>query len=83
MDCSTSLIDTPEFETEPAGLARIYGQMAFAKASLGDRRAAVDLAKKTLKLNPKEGRAALALAVAAGVPSSTVVSQLQKRGNSI
>lgn len=73
----------PEFETEPAGLARIYGQMAFAKASLGDRRAAVDLAKKTLKLNPKEGRAALALAVAAGVPSSTVVSQLQKRGNSI
>jgi glycosyltransferase involved in cell wall biosynthesis len=73
----------PEFETERAGLARIYGQMAFAKASLGDRRAAADLAKKTLKLNPKEARAALALAVAAGVPSSTVVSQLQKRGNSI
>lgn len=73
----------PEFETEPAGLARIYGQMAFAKASLGDRRAAAALAKKTLRLNPKEGRAALALAVAAGVPSSTVVSQLQKRGNSV
>jgi len=73
----------PEFETEPSGLARIYGQMAFAKASLGDRRGAADLAKKTLKLNPKEGRAALALAVAAGVPSSTVVSKLQKRGNSI
>lgn len=73
----------PEFETEPVGLARITGQMAFAKASLGDRRGAFDLAKKTLKLNPKEGRAALALAVAAGVPSSTVVSQLQKRGNSV
>lgn len=73
----------PEFETEPIGLARITGQMAYAKASLGDRKGAVRLAKKTLKLNPKEGRAALALAVAAGVPSATVVSQLQKRGNSI
>lgn len=73
----------PEFETEPVGLARIYGQMAFAKASLGDRRGAVELAKKTLKLNPKEGRAGLALSVAAGVPSATVVSQLQKRGMSV
>jgi len=73
----------PEFETEPIGLARIKGQMAFAKASLGDRKATMSLAKETLRLNPKEGRAALALAVAAGVPSATVVSQLQKRGNSI
>jgi len=73
----------PEFETEPVGLARIYGQMAFAKASLGDRKGAADLVKKTLKLNPKERRAALALAVAAGVPSATIVSQLQKRGSSI
>ncbi len=73
----------PEFETEPVGLARITGQMAYAKASLGDRKGALELAKKTLKLNPKEGRAALAMAVAAGVPSATVVSQLQKRGNSI
>ncbi|NNC81688.1 MAG: glycosyltransferase family 2 protein [Acidimicrobiales bacterium] len=73
----------PEFETEPVGLARIKGQMAFAKASLGDRKAAFSLAKETLKLNPKEARAGLALAVAAGVPSATVVSQLQKRGNSV
>jgi len=73
----------PEFETEPVGLARITGQMAFAKASLGDRKGAAELVKKTLKLNPKERRAALALAVAAGVPSATIVSQLQKRGSSI
>lgn len=73
----------PEFETEPVGLARITGQMAFAKASLGDRKGAAELAKKTLKLNPKEGRAGLALAVAAGVPSATIVSQLQKRGSSV
>ena len=73
----------PEFETEPIGMSRILGQMAYAKASLGDRRGALALAKKTLKLNPKEGRAALAMAVAAGVPSATVVSQLQKRGKSV
>ncbi len=73
----------PEFETEPVGLARILGQMAYAKASLGDRMGALNMAKKTLSLNPKEGRAALAMAVAVGVPSSFVVSQLQKRGNSV
>ncbi|MFT7474053.1 MAG: glycosyltransferase involved in cell wall biosynthesis [Verrucomicrobiales bacterium] len=73
----------PEFETEPIGLARITGQMAFAKASLGDRRGALALAKKTLKLNPKEGRALLAMSVAAGVPSAMVVSNLQKRGKSV
>lgn len=73
----------PEFDSVPVGLARIYGQMAFAKASLGDRKGAIELAKKTLKLNPKEGRAGLALSVAAGVPSATVVSQLQKRGMSV
>ncbi len=73
----------PEFETEPVGLARITGQMAFAKASLGDRVGALKLAKKTLQLNPKEGRAGLAVLVAAGVPSATVVSELQKRGRSV
>ena len=73
----------PEFDTEPAGLARILGQMAFAKASLGDRKGALELAKKALKLNPKEARVPLALGVAAGVPSTFVVSQLQKRGTLI
>lgn len=34
----------PEFQTEPVGHARILGQMAFAKASLGDRTGAVKLA---------------------------------------
>lgn len=73
----------PEFEGEPKGLARITGQMAFATASLGDRFGAAKLAFRTLRLNPREGRAGLALAVAAGVPSATVVSLLQKRGSSI
>ena len=73
----------PEFSTEPVGLARIKGQMAYAKASLGDRKGALKMAAETLKLNKTEGRAALAMLVAAGVPSPKVVSLLQKRGNSI
>lgn len=73
----------PEFSNEPVGLARIKGQMAYAKASLGDRKGALKLAAETLKLNKTEGRAVLAMLVAAGVPSSKVVSLLQKRGNSI
>lgn len=73
----------PEFEGERKGMARIIGQMAFAKASLGDRLGAAKLAARTFKLNPREGRAGLALAVALGVPSSTVVSLLQRRGSSI
>jgi len=73
----------PEFSGEPVGLARIKGQMAYAKASLGDRKGALKLAAETLKLNKTEGRAVLAMLVAAGVPSPKVVSLLQKRGNSI
>ena len=73
----------PEFENEPVGLARITGQMAFARASLGDRLGAVKTAWRALRLNPREMRAPLAVAVAAGLPSPTVVSWLQRRGKSV
>ncbi len=73
----------PEFEDEPVGLARITGQMAFARASLGDRLGALKTAWRTLRLNPRELRAPLAIAVAAGVPSPSVVSWLQRRGKSV
>lgn len=52
----------PEFKEEPAGLARILGQMAFAYAAAGDSRRARAFARRTFKLNPLEGRAYLALA---------------------
>ena len=73
----------PEFGDEPKGLARITGQMAFAQASLGDRSGAVRTALRTLRLNPREMRAPLAMAVAAGVPSASIVSWLQRRGKSV
>lgn len=77
------LARVPEFSDEPVGLARITGQMAFARASLGDRRGALSGALRALRLNPREMRAVLAVAVAAGVPSPWIVAWLQRRGKSI
>lgn len=73
----------PEFAGEPIGLARITGQIAFARAALGDRRGALTEAVQTLRLNRREGRALLALLVAAGAPPSRIVAWLQRRGKSI
>ncbi|MGI9608642.1 MAG: glycosyltransferase family 2 protein [Acidimicrobiales bacterium] len=73
----------PEFDTDPVGRARITGQMAFAAASLGDRRQALRRIASTIRNNPREGRSFLALLVVLGVPSSRIVSLLQKRGSSI
>jgi GT2 family glycosyltransferase len=60
----TYLVDKHrELQQEPSGLARIYGQIAFAHAALGERRAARRWARRTLSLDRRERRAYLALAV--------------------
>jgi glycosyltransferase involved in cell wall biosynthesis len=60
----TYLVDKHrELEQEPSGLARIYGQIAFAHAALGERGAARRWARRTLSLDRRERRAYLALAV--------------------
>ncbi len=69
----------PEFEEEPEGLARIYGQIAFYHAAAGDRRSAREWAKRTLRTNWKERRAYLALAVASGLVSGERVVALANR----
>jgi glycosyltransferase involved in cell wall biosynthesis len=48
---------------EPGGLARLYGQIAFAHAALGERRAARAWARRALSLNRRERRAYLAVVV--------------------
>lgn len=74
----------PEFESVPRGAARIHGQVAFAEASLGRRRTAVRWAASTLRRNPREARAVLALAVASGaVSSERVMRLLHARGRGI
>jgi GT2 family glycosyltransferase len=74
----------PEFATQPAGEARVTGQIAFARAASGDRRGAMRWARHTIRRNPREPRAYLALAVAGRVVrADAVLRTLHKRGRGI
>lgn len=74
----------PEFEADPRGTARIRGQIAFAEAALAHRSRAWRASWETLRANPREQRAYLALAVASHLVSpDTVVRLLNKRGRGI
>jgi glycosyltransferase involved in cell wall biosynthesis len=74
----------PEFETQPAGLARVAGQIAFAEAAQGNTRSAARWARRTLAGNRREPRAYLAMAVASRlVRPGLVVRTLHKRGRGI
>ncbi|MGH8999551.1 MAG: glycosyltransferase family 2 protein [Acidimicrobiia bacterium] len=66
----------PEFEREPAGLARITGQIALAHAASGDHRKARSWARKTVRLNWRERRAYLALLVSARLVKVETVQRL-------
>jgi len=81
----TYLVDKHgELQQEPAGLARIYGQIAFAHAALGERGPARRWARRTLSLDRRERRAYLALAVSLGlVPAGTVVRLAHAAGKGI
>jgi glycosyltransferase involved in cell wall biosynthesis len=73
----TYLVDKHrDLAREPAGLARIYGQIAFAHAALGERADARSWARRTLALNRRERRAYLALAVSLGLVSARTVVRL-------
>ncbi len=54
----------PDLHTSKPGMARLRGQQAFAMAAVGERRAALRLARQSFRLNPKEKRAILAGLVA-------------------
>jgi len=85
IDALTYLLDAyPEFETEPTGLARVQGQIAFAHAAIGNKSDARHWAKSTIRSSWREGRAYLALLVSTGVVSADrVVAFIQRRGRGI
>jgi GT2 family glycosyltransferase len=73
----TYLVDKHrDFQQEPSGLARIYGQIAFAHAALGERRPARSWARRTLSLDRRERRAYLAIAISLGLVSARNVIRL-------
>jgi glycosyltransferase involved in cell wall biosynthesis len=74
----------PEFATERTGRARVRGQVAFARAALGERRAAARWAMRTLRDDPRELRAYAALAVALRLaPARRLVEWVQARGKGL
>jgi glycosyltransferase involved in cell wall biosynthesis len=66
----------PEFESEPPGLSRVYGQLAFAYAGAGRRAAARKWARRSLRLDPRQPRGYLAVLISSGVLSAELVLRL-------
>lgn len=74
----------PEFREVPAGEARVAGQIAFASAADGKRTDAWRWAGRTIRRNPLEPRAYLALGVASHlVKPDTVLRRLHNSGRGI
>lgn len=74
----------PEFATEPRGMARLYGRVAFAHAALGRRREAREWALRTVRLSPRERRGYVALAASSGLlPAGTATRLANAFGKGI
>ncbi|WP_017571310.1 glycosyltransferase [Nocardiopsis halotolerans] len=73
----------PEFALVPRGYARVAGQIAFAEAASGRRRAALRWIATTIRNRPAEGRAYLALMVVCGTPSGWITRALHLRGRGL
>jgi UDP-N-acetylglucosamine transferase subunit ALG13 len=74
----------PEFRSEPAGFARVAGQIAFAAAASGQRRTAWQWARQALRARMLEPRGYLAVGVLAGVLRPDVlVRALHRHGHGV
>lgn len=74
---------TAELQTTRAGLARLRGQQAFALAGLGERRAALQRASETFRLDPRQLRSYLTLLVVAGLKAEWLVKFANTLGRGI
>ncbi len=66
----------PELQGDPAGMARLEGQLAFAHAALGQRGVARSWAARALRHNWRERRGYVALAVSARLLRAETVMRL-------
>ena len=80
---SQVLARNPEFAGEPAGRARVEGQIAVAIAGQGRRSDAIRQIRTTLGWSWREPRAYLATLIVAGVPADKLTAFLNARGRGI
>jgi glycosyltransferase involved in cell wall biosynthesis len=79
-DALLYLLDqVPEFRQDAAGLARLEGQLAFANAALGHRRAAAQWALRSLRKSRRARQSYAALLVAARLVSADRVLSTARR----
>lgn len=74
----------PDIAADSVGAARVYGQLAFGYAVLGERRRSLLWAVRSLRRRWTEPRGVLALAVAVRLlPAGAIVAALHRRGHGI
>jgi glycosyltransferase involved in cell wall biosynthesis len=73
----------PELHTDRRGLARLQGQLSFARAAAGDRSGAWRHGLAALRAFPLEPRPALAALVAVGLDPNRVMALLHRVGRGI
>jgi hypothetical protein len=74
----------PEIARNAVGAGRVYGQLACWSAASGDRVAALHWARRAVRSNWREPRAAIALAALSGVVRvEDVLGALHRRGRGI
>lgn len=74
----------PEFRSQPAGFARVAGQIAFAAAASGQRRTAWQWTRQALRARLLEPRGYLAVGVLAGVlRPDALVRALHRHGRGV
>lgn len=73
----------PEMEADRTGYGLMLSKLAFGHAALGDRPEALRLARSAIRVDWRQPRTLLALAVAAGVPAGWIVGALNRRGRGI
>lgn len=71
----------PAFSTSRKAIGRIESQIAFALASSGQRREAWNWSRRALIHDPRQPKAALALAIAGGLMTPSQVTRVAQRFN--
>lgn len=69
----------PAFATNPRAIGRIQSQIAFALAASGQRTAARSWARHSLRNDPRQVKAALALAISTGLVTAPQITRVVQR----